>query len=473
MVTGTRPAPVLAARAAVVASVVLAAFPAAAGASPSAPAAVTRASTTGAPVVVRLVPESRGRGKAQRIVTRIDAFSAGGVRRHVRTVRDGGLVPQPAVSPDRRRVAFARADGRIAIVTLRDGALRLLRPPGLPRPRPERGDVDRSRWAVAPGAGVSWSPDGRVVVAHALVQRDPDRWASTLGEVRSVACTVASGRCTTAGRGAPSDLLPLAGGRTLRLDGPSPSDDRDGGSSYQLDGVRQQRLVLARRRDPVRTAASVSASPTGSGRLRVLRAIRSDAKAGIVALGSRVSGPAGVLVRRNATRLGPPRDQEGIPSSGPAIDLRSRVLAPWLVSPTGHLSTLPLRLAVTPIGTLPDGRWLVPTSEVRASSRFGPPEPGLATLDRRGRVRALLVGGRPVTPVRLALDAGLPDPFAAGAGFLAAWPAGDDLLVALQDSGYGGTVFFLGDSALVRIPLDGRTPPRLVDHEGGASYDAR
>ena len=427
-----------------------------------------------APVAVALVPEFRGRGKARRLVTRVDAFSSDGTRRRVRTVPGGGFVPQPSVSPDRRRVAFALADGRIAVVVLRGGALRRLRPPGLPRPRPADAPSDRSRWTVVDGASTSWSPDGRVVVAHALVRREPDRWGSTLVETRSVACVVASGRCTTAGAGAPADLVPLAGGRTLRLDGPSADDDdRDGRSTLQLDTARERRTVLADGRRAVRAAASVVASSTGEGRRRVLRALVSTTRDGAVALGAPVAGPAGVLIRRSSTRLGPPRPQDGFPTDRRDLEIRSRVLAPWIVSAAGRLRTLPARLGISPIGSLADGRWLVPTAQVGPREGLDTPEPGLATLDRRGRAAPVLVGGRPVTPVRLALDAGLPDTFAAGANLVAAWPAGGDLLVELRDTGYGGGFFFPGDGALVRLPLDGTTPPRIVDHRGGASYDVR
>jgi len=443
--------------------------------SPVHPAASTSTAAPGPVLLVRLVPESRGKGKRQRILTRIDVFSSDGVRRRVRTVGRGGLFTQPALSPDGRRVAFARADGRIAIVGLRDGALRLLRPPGLPAPRPasEEEAGDRSHWAVAENAGTSWSPDGRTVIAHGLVQREPRRWVSTLGETRSVACTVSTGRCTTAGAGAPADLLPLSGGRTLRLDGPAPSSRSDGTTSYGLDSARQERLALRLGRDPVRTAASVASTPTGVGPRRVLRVVRSSARTGVVALGERVTGPAGALIQRRSVRIGPDRSDSGLSSDDPTVAVTTRTLTPWIVSPAGRLSTLPLRLGAAPIGSLSDGRWLLPTTQVGVSGSFDPPEPGLATLDRRGRVRPFLVGGRAVTPVRLALDAGLPDTFAAGADLVSAWVAGDDLLVGLQDTGYDGAIFFPGDSAIVRLPLDGSTPPRLLDHQGGATYDAR
>lgn len=443
----------------------------AAGPSSNPSSALPRAAA-GAPIAVRLVPETRGRGKAQRLVTRLDAFSADGVRRRVRTIGRGGLFAAPALSPDGRRVAFARPDGRIAVVAVGDGALRTLRPPGLPRPRPA-GDEDVTRWFVVEGAAVSWSPDGRVLVAHGLVRRNPERWVSSLSQARTVACVVATGRCTTAGPGAPADLLPLRGDRALRLDGPDATDDRESDATNQLPSTRLERLVLRHRTDPVRTAASLATTSTGGRRTSVLRSVRSTGRRGIVTFGGRASGPAGVLLRRTSVAFRPQTPNEGFPVDDPGVRIRARVLTPWVVTPTGRLRTLPLRLAVTPIGALADGRWILGSPEARPTRDNATPEPGLTTLDARGRTALLRVGGRPVTPVRLALESGLPDTFAVGAGIVTATPVGDDLLVELQDSGSGGTFFFPADAALVRVPLDGSAPARLIDHEGAASYAVR
>lgn len=427
---------------------------------------------TAPPVAVRLVAGSRGPAQRGRRVTHVDVLAADGTRRRVRSVGPGALEASPALDPAGRRVAFALQDGRIAVVDLADGALRVLRPPGLPREPAGSGDL--SRWTVVAGADLAWTTDGRRVLARGITSRLREgRWASALAEYRSVACVVASRRCTTAGAGAASDLLPLPGGRLLRLDGPNGTGRGSERATYGLQSLRQQRSILRTRDRPVRTSAALDPGAAGGRTARVLRTVLGSGATGVVGLGGRAAGPAGAIVLRTSTRFSPQRSDPGFPPDGdPGVQVVSRVLRPWVVSPAGRLRTMPLPLAVPPIGSLRDGRWILPSAEARDRPGAGAPEPGLATLDARGRVSDVRAGGRPLTPVGIALDAGLPDTFAVGAEFVAAWPAGDDLLVELRDGGGPGVLVFPGDGALVRVPLDGAAV-RLVDRTEGATYDVR
>jgi hypothetical protein len=415
------------------------------------------------------VPETRGSGRRQRVVSRVDVVAPDGALRRLPTLRETGLDGQPGLAPDGRSFALARRDGRIAVVAVRDGRLRLLTPPDLPDLSAARG---RNGWTAANGTEtIRWAPSGRSFTVARLLSR------STYGLLprtvtRSVSCTLRPARCSTAGPEAPADLVPLSRDRLLRLDGPLTWSSDDGSASTSGFSAAGRRSILRQARRPVVTAAG-AVDP--GGRTRVLRAVVSTGRRGIVSFESQAfPGGAGVLVRRTRTRVGPDRpDEIGGVSDGPSLLVATRTLRPWLVSPTGRVTTFPRSLGVDPIGTLPDGRWIMPVRAVGPARNSDEPEPGLAALDARGRVQALPVGGRPVTPVRLALEAGLPDAFAVGARFEAALVRGQQLVVTLAFSGTGGIFFGPPDRAVVRIPLDGSAPARTLDHEDGATYVVR
>jgi hypothetical protein len=422
---------------------------------------------------LRAVPETRGSGPRQRIVTRLDVIAPDGTRRRLATVRRAGLGARPSLAPDGRSFVVAREDGRIVVVSVRDGRTRVLTPPDLPdQPAatvPGQWPIGPGGWTAATGsATIRWASNDAFVVGRLLV-RDMDGPAPARATTRAVRCTLRPARCSTAGPSAPADLFPLRGGRLVRLDGPVTGGSDDGNGTHGGFSAAKQRSILEQaRRRVAMTAASVVAP---GGRQRVLRALTGTGRTGVVSFESQaVAGAAGVLVRRTSTRVGP--DRSAIPD-GPAVSVATRILRPWLITPGGRVRTFGRRLGVDPIGTLPDGRWIMPTRDVGAGRGADAPEPELALLDARGRVRGLPVAGRPLTPVRLALEAGLPDSFAVGARFDSVLSRGGDLVVTLSDSGSEGIFFSPPDRAVVRVPLDGSTPARTLDHEAGASYAVR
>lgn len=418
---------------------------------------------------LRMVPETRGSGRRQRLVTRVDVVAPDGAQRRLPTLRDTGLDVQPGLAPDGRSFAVVRQDGRIAVVAVRDGRVRLLTPPDLPDLSAARGP---NGWSAGAGAEtIRWAPSGRsFTVARLLSRGSSGLLPRTV--TRSVSCTLRTARCSTAGPGAPADLVPLSRGGLLRLDGPLTWNSDDGSSSTSGFSAAGRRSILKQARRPVVTAASAVGA---GGDTRVLRSVISTGRRGVVSFESQAfPGGAGVLVRRTRTRVSPDRPDDGSGlSDEPSLLVSTRTLRPWLVSPAGRVRTFGRSLGVDPIGTLPDGRWIMPVRAVGPARNSEEPEPELAALDARGRVQGLPVGGRPVTPVRLALEAGLPDPFAVGARFDAAVVRGRELVVTLAYSGAGGIVFGPPDRAVVRIALDGSAPARTIDQEDGATYVVR
>jgi hypothetical protein len=409
-----------------------------------------------------------------RFVTRLDVVAPDGTRRRLPTLRGAGMGARPSLAPDGRSFAVVREDGRIAVVAVRDGRTRLLTPPGLPArlatPGSPRPGADRGGWTAATGsATIRWAASGASFVVGRLLVRETASPSPGAPTTRAVVCTLRPARCTTAGRAAPADLIPLGRGRLLRLDGPVTGGSDDGNGTHGGFSAARERSILEQaRRLLVVTAASVVQS---DGRTRVLHAVTGRGRTGVVSFESEASvSRAGVLVRRTRTRVGPDRSAF---RDGPAVSVSTRALRPWLVTPGGRVRTVGRRLGVDPIGSLPDGGWIMPTRDVGPGRTAEAPEPELAVLDARGRVRGLRVGGRPLTPVRLAVEAGLPDPFAVGARFDSVLVRDGDLVVTLSDSGSGGVVFFPADRAVVRVPLDGSTPARTVDHQAGATYAVR
>ncbi|WP_022929741.1 hypothetical protein [Patulibacter americanus] len=437
------------------------------------PAVAAKPAAVPAGGVLRAVTESRGSGPRQQAVTRLDIIAPDGTRRWLATLPGPGTDAQTGLAPDGRTFASARGDGRIFVVSVRDGRIRLLTPPGLPArpvsPGSNRRHVGRGGWTAETGSTtIRWAPSGSAFVVSRLLVRENASPSPGGATTRAVVCTLRPARCTSAGPAAPAELIPLGRGRLLRLDGPVTRGGDDENGTHSGFGVAEERSILEQARRLVVTAASVVPP---RGRLRVLRAVTGRGRTGVVSFASQPSsGPAGVLVRRTRTRVGPVRSE---PSDGPAVSVSTRALRPWLVTPGGRVRTFGRRLGVDPIGSLPDGRWIMPTRDVGPGRTAEAPEPELAVLDARGRVRGLPVGGRPLTPVRLALEAGLPDPFAVGARFDSVLVRGGDLVVTLSDWGSGGIVFAPSDRAVVRVPLDGSAPARTLDHKTGASYAVR
>jgi hypothetical protein len=439
---------------------------------PAAPAEAT---------LVRLTGDVIGRGRTAISATKVALVGTDGAVRHVATVRNDGEIPAPAVSPDGTHVAFTRPGASIAVVRLRDGRVRILTPPDRPatatRADARTAGVPDEDWAGMEGVPVDWSADGRTLVAHGLLRRAPVRWLGALHETRTVRCDVVRGRCSTAGRGAASDLGLLASGRTVRLDAPSSAPvarAAEGGTNVEASTAARAAVLGARDR-PVRSRVSLARAGTDAGRPLRTGPARGTAGGGIRAYETGTVGTAGVLLRptRVALRSARPGTSRTVLE---AVVHRTR---PWLVTPAGRLQRLPRRVG-RPIGALPDGRWL----QSSASPDVGG-EPQLTTVDRRGAVRPLLVAGRPVTPVRLTLEAGLPDTFAVYARVQAAWPAGEGAVaVALENPGedlLANVTSIDGipvaqpamERALVVVRLDGAAPARLIDHTIGASYAAR
>lgn len=444
-------------------------------------AASTLPGTPAGATLVRLTGDRVGRGRTAASVTRVDLVGADGAVRHVADVRNEGEIPAPTVSPDGTHVAFARPGASIAVVRLRDGRVRILTPPDRPETATHAdartAGVPDADWAGMEGVPIDWSADGRTLVAHGLLRRAPVRWLGALHETRTVRCDVARERCSTAGRAAPSELGLLASGRTVRLDAPSsaPVARAAEGSTDLGASPEEEAVALGARDRPVRSRVSVARPGADAGRPLRTGPARGTARGGVVAYEASTVGASGVLLRPTRVAL---RRVEPSPSRAVLAVLVDRT-RPWLVTPAGRLQRLPRRVA-SPIGTLPDGRWL----QSSVSPDLGG-EPQLTTVDRRGEVRPLLVAGRPVTPVRLTLEAGLSDTFAVSARVQAAWPAGEGAVaVALENPGedlFANVTSIDGipvaqpamERALVVLPLDGAAPARLIDHTVGASYAAR
>ncbi|MBO9533725.1 MAG: hypothetical protein J7513_12205 [Solirubrobacteraceae bacterium] len=99
----------------------------------------------------------------------------------------------------------------------------------------------------------------------------------------------------------------------------------------------------------------------------------------------------GVLLRRTVTqdRTGP---------LGGYVGTDTTTLKPWLVSADGTVSELPFQLAVAPLCTLPDGRWLLPgTSPIWRDSYQEP----LSALDPTGEAEIIEVAGERLSPLGL------------------------------------------------------------------------
>jgi hypothetical protein len=429
------------------------------------PATTSAAPPTGAGVV-RISSDTVGHGRAKRPVLRIVVL---GERPRTITVPGGDVVGEPAFDPSGRRLALLRDDLRPVVVPLEGGRPVVLRRPRAPR-LPSASRFRPGAWTLTWRARVTWAPDGRGFSVQAAIERDPPRFAGQLSETRATFCRVDRRRCTSLLDGAATDLVPLRGGGRLRIDAPVDRNEPSRRLPNQL-GRRDQRRIERSLRDPLTTALAIETH----GRPRSLVGSRGSMLRGALTVVSpAVTGPAGTLVLRARTARRP-GFSEGI--GDPVVFSTTDRLAPWLVTPGGRLRTVPLRLGVEPVGTLGDGRFVLGTGDARATPNRRPDEPSttITTLDRRGRLAPLLVGGRPLSPLALAVDAGLPDTFAAGATTFRATADADGraLLVVLADGGSGDTFFAPPDFAVVRVPLDGSGPAQLIDHAWGATYALR
>lgn len=141
---------------------------------------------------------------------------------------------------------------------------------------------------------------------------------------------------------------------------------------------------------------------------------------------------AGVLLRHSRTS----RTSDGRPRWD------TEMQHPWLVAPDGTVTQLPFELGVSPLGVLPDGRYLLPGSDPLWRDDY---DESLSALSHDGETEPLLVGGEPLRPsrlVRLADPAWAPERERDASG----WPVedfpfdtqraridGDELIVLLAD----------------------------------------
>ncbi len=99
-----------------------------------------------------------------------------------------------------------------------------------------------------------------------------------------------------------------------------------------------------------------------------------------------IVGPRGVLLRRSVETM----DRQ----AGGRIRSDIEMQHPWLVTPAGAVRTLPFELGVSPLATLPDGRFLLPGAD--ALWRDGRDEP-LHALADGGRLEPVRLDGDPVS----------------------------------------------------------------------------
>ena len=167
-----------------------------------------------------------------------------------------------------------------------------------------------------------------------------------------------------------------------------------------------------------------------------------------------VVGPAGVLLR-HAIETDDGKVNEIAPQR------------PWLVRPDRTVARLPFELGVSPLVAMPDGRWLLPGADPVWRDDYDEP---LSVLAENGALEPLLVGDRPVPTSRVLREVA-PELLAALAPVDrdddVPWGTVDARLDPEADELHLAIAIVREDQAatlIAALPLDGRTPARLVDH---------
>lgn len=183
-----------------------------------------------------------------------------------------------------------------------------------------------------------------------------------------------------------------------------------------------------------------------------------------------VVGPGGVLLRRGVATLRLANGEEG-EATGPGYSREVEMQEPWLVAPTGEVTTVPAELGVAPLVALPDGRFLLPGSDPLWLD--GRDEP-LGVLAPDGTTAPLLVGADAVTPGTLVrslapdLLPGLADDEPGGDAEESEWEVraaglgagGSSLVLLLAEGDFSYP--FEPHWLLARVSLDGDEAPVLL-----------
>jgi len=173
------------------------------------------------------------------------------------------------------------------------------------------------------------------------------------------------------------------------------------------------------------------------------------------------SGSRGVLLRRSHVTVEAGPQAEG---GGGIAHSGFEVLHPWLVTPDGTVTVLPFELGNAPIGTLPDGRFLLPCY---AAMWWDGADEALTALSDDGSTEPLRLDGESLTPsaIARAIDPSLVVPRADDYDHEDAWAVAGArvqdgaLVLALTRGGEPGDPWLL-----VALALDGLVcgPPRRV-----------
>lgn len=351
-------------------------------------------------------------------------------------------------------------------------------------------------------SGFSWSADGsELVVGGADDQRAPrGRWRFRAAALR---CPVATRSCTRI-PGSEGLAAAIPGGivTSTRLDDVLPSGSQFNSyvppTTIDTDPSRQSRYereLLREVRTPERTRTTLVRTGEGPPRTTVLVSRRSRLSRGTDAAIDLFGGPSGALIVHDRQRV-------VVTQRGRTLRLRSRSQGGrWtVVAPDGTRRTRPIRLLLVPkadaptrdwgrelprqrVGAVPSvsvttGGWLGTVGFVRGA---GPGGYVLARITPSGASTFLRAGGRLASARNLVRSTvgRAPTPGSASLDVVGYETSTDTAIVTLDwlegpdepgtTTDLDGTVESADDGgprrATVRVPLDGRTAPTLVNHE--------
>lgn len=263
--------------------------------------------------------------------------------------------------------------------------------------------------------------------------------------------------------------LPLGNGMVLRIEGDIEQDDGFSGGHVASIG-----LAAVRHLRPLRVAVAVDGREVVVHDDAAGTSVDAAERGGSVgAAGGAGSGAGSGDLSDGETAGSAPRARGARAMHWPpAIGSTSVLLrhtvddgrrcasqAPWHVDARGAVSEIPIELGVSPVGVLPDGRFVLPGAS--ALWRDGADEP-ISTIGLDGAVEPLMVAGEPIGPPRV-LQAVASDllPVPRPPNGQALWSADDGLWV------HAARVLADGSALLLLLAdakwLNGLHPPEASD----------